>query len=313
MKSQQAKAFAVGAGLSTHRLPRSQPVADTARDRPALVCRSNLDFHLDDVPRHWLGGDAFRSRYFDALSTFFPDGERFFISCVRDYRDRITDPQLASEVTDFIRQEAEHGRIHSKFNERLQAQGVSVDRIGHHCREGYRLMRRFFSPAWNLACTAATEHITSVMSHGFLGRNDVFADADPNMRALYAWHGVEEIEHSAVAFDVMTRVARVGYFFRCLLMVQLIVIMTINVFLIMNHMFKADGFGFGERMRLWRRGLGWLYGRNGLWRPLMPHLLDYFRPRFHPLDCQTSPAFHRWTQAYQRNADPIAAYDAIFA
>lgn len=47
---------------------------------------------------------------FDALSLTFPVGERYFIESVRALRDdKITDPELQQRVTDFIKQEAQHG------------------------------------------------------------------------------------------------------------------------------------------------------------------------------------------------------------
>ncbi|TAK84474.1 MAG: metal-dependent hydrolase, partial [Aquabacterium sp.] len=89
-----------------------------------IVPREKLDFGLDgDIPKYWLEGDAFKSRFFDAMSIFFPEGERFFITCVRDFRDQITDPQLLKEAKDFTRQEGQHGMVHRQFNDRLKAQG----------------------------------------------------------------------------------------------------------------------------------------------------------------------------------------------
>lgn len=35
---------------------------------------------------------------FDALSLTFPDGERYFIECVRMFRDKIDDPELQNEL-----------------------------------------------------------------------------------------------------------------------------------------------------------------------------------------------------------------------
>ena len=44
--------------------------------------------------------------------------------------------------------------------------------------------------------------------HSFFERSETFADADPRIRAMYIWHGVEEIEHKGVAFDVLKNVAK---------------------------------------------------------------------------------------------------------
>ena len=45
-------------------------------------------FDLSDVPVFWNDGDPVLTRFFDALSIHFPDGERFFIQSVRNYQDR---------------------------------------------------------------------------------------------------------------------------------------------------------------------------------------------------------------------------------
>ena len=85
-----------------------------ASEAPVIVPREKLDFDLEgDIPQYWFGGDAFKTRYFDAMSTIFPEGERYFISCVRDFRDDITDPQLLADVKHFMRQEGQHGIVHT--------------------------------------------------------------------------------------------------------------------------------------------------------------------------------------------------------
>jgi len=50
-------------------------------------------FDVSSVPRHWNGGDPVLTRFFDALSVHFPEGERFFIQSVRNFKDQVTDDQ----------------------------------------------------------------------------------------------------------------------------------------------------------------------------------------------------------------------------
>ena len=99
---------------------------DTDKQHP-IVPREKLDFGLDDsIPKYWFGGDAFKTRFFDAMSLIFPPGEKFFMTCVRDFRDQINDPKLLQDIKDFNRQEAQHGMVHRQDNDRLRKQGIDV-------------------------------------------------------------------------------------------------------------------------------------------------------------------------------------------
>ena len=280
----------------------------------AIVPRHDLDFGLDgDIPRHWLGGDAFKTRFFDAMSTLFPEGEKFFIACVRDYRDQVTDPLLQQQVRDFMRQEAQHGRVHDEFNARLIAQGVRVDLIEAGSRALLQRMRDYLPASWTLGQTAAAEHMTSIMAHSFFDRASVFADADPRIRAMYVWHGVEEIEHKAVAYDVLKNVAKASYLTRVLTMFYTSVLFPLHTFRIVQHMLIVDGFSFRQRFGLWARGLRWLYGRNGLYWPLMGHYLAYYRPGFHPWQEGEMTAYRRWLEAFERTGSALAAGNLVQA
>ena len=156
-----------------------------------------------------LGGVLLAARLFDALSLIFPPGEKFFMTCVRDYRDQITDAKLLDEIKGFNRQEAQHSMVHNQYNDRLRSQGIDVDRLMGWLEDllfnQYRSKR---SRAYTLAITCALEHFTSIGAHSLFDKRDVLKDADHRVRAMYAWHAMEEIEHKAVAFDVMQKVAK---------------------------------------------------------------------------------------------------------
>ncbi|MDN5862703.1 MAG: metal-dependent hydrolase [Salinisphaera sp.] len=282
-----------------------------------IVPRRNLDFHLreDDIPRYWFGGDPFKTRFFDALSLLFPEGERFFIECVRDYRDQVTDPEFAEQIKHFTFQEGQHSRVHVEYNRRLDRQGIHALRAEAVLKKILIWEREHYSKPFTVALTAAAEHMTALMSHFFLENRDVLASADARIRAVFCWHAIEEIEHKAVAFDVMQRVAKAGYVTRCAAMLYVSVLFPLHLFLLMRHMFKRDGFGFGKRVKLWLGGLWWLYGPpRGLFVRMLGHYLAYFRPGYHPWNRGETAVFTEWRQAYERlEQDPIATTEIFFA
>jgi predicted metal-dependent hydrolase len=277
---------------------------------PNIVPRKGPDFRLDeDIPRHWFGNDPFKTRFFYAMSLLFPEGEKFFIQCVRDYREQVTDPVLAQQVKDFTYQEGQHGMVHTAYNQRIADQGVSVDMIVDEEKRILAWLRRTFPASLTVAHTAAVEHLTAIMAHGFMKYPDTFEAADARMRALYVWHGMEEIEHKSVAFDVMQKVGKVGYLKRTLSMLYATIVFPLHTFLIMRHMFKVDGIG---GFRLWGKGLWWLYGPRGIMTRLLPHYLAYYLPGFHPWKNGQMLSYGRWREVFeQTGGDAIAASEAL--
>ena len=276
----------------------------------SIVPRQGPRLFDADVPRYWLGGDPFRTRFFEAMSMTFPDGERYFIDCVRHYRERVADPRLAAQVKSFIYQEGQHGMVHTQFNDRLRAQGIAVDKILEFARDKIEGFKRDFSPAFNLGKTAGAEHMTAMMAHGFFATG-LLKDADPRVRAMFAWHAVEEIEHKAVAFDVYQQVAKGGYWRRALSMLHTSVLFSLHVLLITRYLLDVDGKG---GLRTWLKGLWWLYGWGGLYPRLMPHYLAYFLPWFHPWKFGRMEVYETWRAAYERSGgDMIAAADATLS
>ncbi|MDO9179708.1 MAG: metal-dependent hydrolase [Agitococcus sp.] len=274
---------------------------------PNITQRQAPDFGFDDsLPKYWFAGDPFKTRFFDAMSTMFPEGEKYFIRSVRAYREQITDPEMKQAVSDFIYQEAQHSIAHGLFNDRLKAQGINVDKFEQAMRGYLNFVSKYLPASVNLANTAAAEHMTAIISHIWT-RDDIQRDSDPRMRALLYWHGVEEIEHKAVAFDVLQQVAKAGYLTRILTMAYETVSFPLSVHLFMDEMLRVDGFSGWERTRMWARGLRWLYGPQGLMHSLLPSYLSYYRPDFHPWQEGQMETYHQWRQAYESTGDAIAA------
>jgi predicted metal-dependent hydrolase len=250
---------------------------------PPIIPREKLDFGLDgDIPQYWLNGDPFKTRFFDALSTLFPVGERFFITCVRDFKDRTTDPKML--------------------------QGIAVDAIlqGQEKRL-FGIIRQHTSREFTLGITAAAEHITAIMADCFVERPQIFEGADERIRALYIWHAMEEMEHKAVAFDVLQDVAHSSYGNRIGSMLLVTLLFPFHVFRIMKRMLQVDGFSRWQRTKIWAQGLWWLYKPGGLFSPMVGKYFSYLKPGFHPWQEPVVPSYDNWLRLLKETGDPIQA------
>ncbi|WP_290867919.1 metal-dependent hydrolase [Aquabacterium sp.] len=296
---------------NTHQHGREQTQASAAHvAQHPIIPRERLQFKLDadDIPTYWMGGDAFQSRFWDALSIIFPPGEKYFMNCVRDYRDQITDPKLLQDIKDFNRQEAQHSMVHRQDNDRLRKQGVDVDRWGAYVDNMLnKEYRGKYSKAYNLAVTSALEHFTSIIAHSLFDKRDVMKAAHPHVRAMYAWHAIEEVEHKGVAYDVMEDYAKVGYLMRVWALVHATFMFPATIFTIQRALFIHDGFSAWQRAKLMAKGMVWLFKPGGLLQPMLKAYWTYYKPGYHPWQETEQPGYEHWLAAFNASGDPLKA------
>ena len=250
------------------------------------------DLHFD-IPAERIGDWHPQGRhvthFFNALSVFFPEGERFFIHAVRHYRDRISEPQLKKAVAAFIGQEAMHGREHTEYNALMQAAGLPERRLEGVVTRLLERIKKHQPPALQLSATIALEHFTAIMADRLLGDERVLAGAEAHYARLWRWHALEETEHKAVAFDVYDRVMGRGpkaYVIRAAGLLGATLLFWPLVFGFHISMLRADPQARG--LRGWLRLLDFQFGRTGALRKLVLPWLEYFRPSFHPWDQDNS-------------------------
>lgn len=230
--------------------------------------------------RHWHGGDAFRSHYYNALSMSFPVGEQYFIDAVRAGLALLPEdshPELRPAIQGFIGQEATHRHIHGLYNARLERQGL-VNHWQHWA--GWRIRHsKWMHPLNHLAVTAAYEHCTAVFADGTLRYPGWFDEAEPKMRLLWRWHAAEETEHRAVAFDLYAALGG-GYLRRASWYAYVLLTFSVEAALQTGLNLWRDG--SLSKAGTWWSALRFFCGRDGTaWRCALP-LLAYFRPGFHP-------------------------------
>lgn len=283
--------------------------------KETIVVRKRLEFGFqsDDIPRYWLDNNPFKSRMIDAVQATFPDGERYFISSVHAFKSQIKDPALLAEVKDFSIQEGQHGLVHTEYNQRLERQGVNVSAFTKHTLKLTEWRLKHYSPEYNVAMTAALEHFTAMMADLFFAQKSMLKGADPRVRAMLAWHAIEEMEHKAVAFDVMTTVAKVGYFKRIFAMTHASLSFTLFTIVAPWYMLKMDNYKFSTRLAIYLKGIAWMmHPTQGLFLRLTKMIAPYYKPSFHPNDIKSVHNYEDWVSEYSKNKDPIRAGEAMY-
>ena len=258
--------------------------------------RISFEESLRDLPKHFAAdGDPVLSHLAASLSSVFPDGEDFFVRSVRQYRDRITDPQLKRDVAGFIGQEALHGREHRALNDRLSELGYPTKLYERITKRGLAIRERIAPARANLAATAALEHFTATLAELLLTEDEVRGlFGHETIRDLFLWHALEESEHKAVAFDVYKTIGgteRMRVWTMKLLRVGFVLMMTGQIV----GSLAADPATYRQPRRLLRSVRRFFKSRI-LSRELWDRLKEYDRPDFHPNDRDTNALVVEWRE-----------------
>ncbi|MFN7134777.1 MAG: metal-dependent hydrolase [Myxococcales bacterium] len=234
---------------------------------------------FDDVPRHWFAGMPLPTHLANGVNLLFPAGERFFVRSVHRYLDRVTDPALLEQVKGFSGQEGRHAAAHDRFFEALERQGFEIRRfLRFYEWFAYRVVEPIAPASLRLATTAACEHFTAILAHDALTNGMLEQHADPALRDLLMWHAAEEIEHKAVAFDVL-KLVNPSYLLRMAGLYVATVMLGGFWMLGTAMLLKQDPEATLKRILEDRRKLK---GRTPLLRVFVGGILRYVRPSFHP-------------------------------
>ncbi len=257
--------------------------------RPIRSRKVKLPFG-SQIPRHWLAGSAVASHIANGANLLFPAGERFFVRSVKHYLEHFKDdPETTATIRGFFGQEGNHAREHERFFAIMEEQGYEIRPfLARYERFCFGVFERLAPPSLRLAVTAACEHYTAIMAENAL-QDGMLDTAHPVMADLLKWHAAEEIEHKAVAFDVLERVAP-SYSVRAAGLAAATLLLGMWWFLGTRMLLEQDGISGREARRQLRQlramanakpapgtsGDGIV--RNVFWKGIR----SYLRPGFHP-------------------------------
>ncbi len=234
-----------------------------------------MGLSFEDLPRHWFFGHPVHSAVVNGLSLLFPAGERFFIRSVKHFEDRIGDPALRAAMRGFYGQEAHHQKEHHAANAAFERQGFELASFMRWWeRFAFEEIEPRFSPEIRLAATAAAEHFTATLAEVALS-DGTLDHAHPAMAALLRWHAAEEIEHKAVAFDVL-RAVDPRYRTRVIGFLVVSAVLAYGWARAVRHLLAQDASARPPLPTEARRRLPRVIKKVAL------RLADYLRPGFHP-------------------------------
>jgi predicted metal-dependent hydrolase len=230
----------------------------------------------------WMGGDPVATAFYNALSATFPKGEAFFVESVRQFREG-TPPKLEREIKAFVTQEVMHSREHVQFNKRALDAGYDLGPLEE--RVEWRLsITKTRPPIVNLAATMFLEHFTAIIAHQLLKNPVHLAKADPENRAMWQWHAIEEIEHKGVAYDTWLHATRHWTRgMRWKVKAKVMLFCTRNFVVDRTYgsleLLRQDGI---TGPRAWARLIWFAWIWPGMLRRLFLTWLGLFLPGFHP-------------------------------
>lgn len=250
--------------------------------REITIQSRDQHFQFSDANhRDWHSDDPLKSLVYNGLSLTFPAGERFFIRTVKRFQKEISDPVLSEQIRGFVKQEALHTREHVEYNQELEAQGFRAAKIHSATHNRLDLATRRLSPVSQLAVTCALEHFTAILAHELLTKDAYLEGADKTYQQIWLWHALEEAEHKGVAYDTLMEVTNGRiYWKRCGIMLLTSAIFMFHM--VQTYAVLMKDIGKFASFSSWGRLTWLLWGRPGLFRGMMRHWLDYFRPGFHP-------------------------------
>ncbi|MET7882585.1 metal-dependent hydrolase [Streptomyces avermitilis] len=183
-------------------------------DGHQVITPRRVSFDWGRTPLHWIPDEPVATHVINVLHLLLPAGERWFVKVFKEGLPLITDPGLLDDVKGFMGQEATHSVQHAYVLEHLAAQRLDaadftkyVDFLFERLLgEQPPLSAPIPAREWlrfRLSVIAAIEQFTAVLGDWVLAADGLDrAGADEVMIDLLRWHGAEEVEHRAVAFDM---------------------------------------------------------------------------------------------------------------
>lgn len=248
-----------------------------------------INFKLTNhYPRYWNNDSPVQTYHMNVLAAYLPYGEKFFIHCVKDFASQIQEHKLKQDIKDFLKQEAYHGREHTRLFRSTIAPHYPKLNVSQYKFWLTGSIALLAGKKFRLAMAAAGEHYTAVVASGYLQYPECFAKMPKDIAAVWKWHAIEELEHKTVIFDMLKPVG-IGYSMRIMAFWLMTIIQVSSYIRPFFHMAKYD-----KQLRSLDFYRSIIQACRRIRGDSMKKYWAYLKPSFHPTQQDTSHLIHHW-------------------
>lgn len=230
--------------------------------------------------KYWFNDDPVKTLHANTLTASIPYGEQFFIACVLPHVKSIKDKKLRRDAIQFAKQELNHSKEHYRLYLKTVKPHYPKLKVKHNLYQKlFQGVALLVGSKVRLAMVAAMEHFTAVTGELYIREPELLGGIDERIFLLWQWHFIEEVEHKAVAFDILKSVSN-NYFIRATGFFLAASFLMIGFSSAYWHMAIADKLYL--KASFYRKSYQFFWGKKGLIRRLCLPYLRYLAPSFHP-------------------------------
>ena len=225
-------------------------------------------------------GNLYTSHFFNALSLMTPITEGILIRAIRESQPLLAGTGLEADAKAFIGQEAVHTREHRELNRQLAALGFDTQEVIDDIEAKVEQLEKSLTLQERLAVVITGEHVIYSVARALLTSGYCDAEQQEEVKRLFLWHALEEMEHQSVCDDIYRHLYGTGikhkliYYRIFLLASKLLLGMILKLFkgLLAQSRTPENG-----ELKLF---LSWLLVKPGVGSITAKELLAFFTPWF---------------------------------
>jgi len=249
------------------------------------------------------------SVFMNAVGIHVPHFERYLIAALRQAKPQIKDEKLRNDVCAIIGQEANHASNYEQFSRRLSGRYPKLAAIDTRSANYFSKHTQTDSVKRLLGFTAGYETFSFLAGLIILDNYDKwFADADPEIKAFWIWHQVEEVEHGAVAFDVYQYFYSTDEIYRRWMITVAMMRVALETVQAYVHMARTEGWFRNPFIGIARMSfcsvMMWRFARNAF-----PAYKKGYHPRLHPLVTTSQNEIQMGWRRFQKAGGDVLAID----